>query len=195
MARTALVTVPDEGAAWMVRDALKEGGISAEIERAGADHPYTTTALARPMRIWVPADQAPRARELLAALEADMANHEEELASEALAAGGVDPESAPPPSDRSAPRLSWALALGLLLPIPVVCLYARAHRLGALFLGVFVVAVLYAPPWELRLFGFSEPDEDAAMGLLAPALKVVDVAVGLPLVMVRRRRAARAILN
>ena len=87
MARAPLVAVPDEGAAWLVRDALADGGVTAEVERAGPEHPYMTSVLAHPMRIFVPAEQLEQARLLLAGLEAELASHPEELAAQALAAG------------------------------------------------------------------------------------------------------------
>jgi hypothetical protein len=190
MGRAALVTVPDEGAAWIVRDALAAGGVSCEVERVGLDHPYSANALARQMRIFVAEEHLAAAQRLLAALEGEVANHDEDLTAEALAAGrpeDVPGKDAPPPGRD--PRISWALALGLLLPIPAVCLYARASRLGAVLLGVFVMGMVYCPPWDLQVLGFSDPKEDSVIGLIAPGAKVADLAVGIPLVALRRRRA------
>lgn len=197
MARAALVTVPDEGAAWMVRDALNEAGITVQIERALADHPYMASALARPMRIWVQAEDLERARQLLAALEAELANHQDELSAEAVAAGRPSGEAPADPSrldERPLPRLSWALALGLLLPLPAVCFYARAPRLGAVFLGAFLIGIVYTP-WSDLGDWLDVGEEPFAPALIAPAAKVADLTVGLPLVLLARRRAARARLN
>jgi hypothetical protein len=96
MARAPLVTVPDEGAAWIVRDALTARGVTADVEPARREHPYAANALARPMRIWVPAEQLDRARSLLAALEEEIRNDEKELSAEAEAAGSAE-AAAPQP--------------------------------------------------------------------------------------------------
>jgi hypothetical protein len=193
MGRVALVTVPDEGAAWVVRDALATGGVTCEVQRVGLDHPYTANALARQMRVFVQDEQLAEARRLLAALEGEVANHDDDLAAEALAAGHLT-EEAPvrEAGPRSEVRISWALALGLLLPIPVVCFYARASKIGALFAGIFVVGMVYAPPWHLHVLGFSDGYDESLVGLMAPAAKVADLAVGLPLVVMRRRRALQS---
>jgi hypothetical protein len=189
MGRVALVTVPDEGAAWVVRDALGAGGVSCEVQRVGLDHPYTASALARQMRVFVPDEQLAEARRLLAALEGEVANHDDELAAEALAAARLSEEAPVQEAGARADlRISWALALGLLLPVPVVCFYARASRIGALFAGIFVVGMVYAPPWHLHVLGFSDFYEESLVGLMAPAAKVADLAVGVPLVVARRRR-------
>jgi hypothetical protein len=89
MARAPLLTVPDEGAAWVVSDALTAGGVTVEVEHAAAEHPYTVNALARPMRLWVPAEQLERARSLLAALEQEIASDEKDVSAQATAAEEV----------------------------------------------------------------------------------------------------------
>jgi len=188
MGRTALVTVPDEGAAWTVRDALAAGGITCDVERAGLDHPYTANALARQMRIYVEEEQLAEARRLLAALEGEVANHDDDLTAQALAAGRLADEAAaaePPPVQRE-PSLSWALVVGLLLPLPAVCLYARASRLGLLLVGLFVVGLIYALP---EMNGFELPEEDRALFFIAPAAKLADLLVGIALVLFRRPRS------
>jgi hypothetical protein len=193
MGRTALVTVPDEGAAWVVRDALAAGGVPCETERVRLAHPYTASALAREMRIFVDDAHLVEARRLLAGLEGEVANHDEELTAEAMAAGRpTDEHGAKEVQEKpEVPSLTLALAMGLLLPVPAVCLSARANRLGLLFLAAFVVGLVYGP---LSIFGFSsdeESDDLTPAGLIAPAAKVADLVVGIPLVIVRRRRAAR----
>jgi hypothetical protein len=177
MARAPLVTVPDEGAAWMVRDALSADGIEVQVERAGPDHPYTANALAKPMRLFVAEQDLERARGLLAALEAEIAGSDDELHAEALAAGSKD-ELAAAPAERALPRLSWAIALGVLLPIPVVCFYARAWRTGALFAGLYLAG--------LACLFLGHPGL-----MLTPASKVADLSAGLPMVALARRRAER----
>jgi hypothetical protein len=176
MARAPLVTVPDEGAAWMVRDALTAEGIGVEVERAGPDHPYAANALANPMRLFVATEDLDRARALLAALEAEMAGSEDELQAQAMAAGHRNPDLAAAPGERSVPRLSWAIALGLLLPIPVVCFYGRAFRTGALFAGLYLAG--------LACFFLGHPGV-----ALTPAAKLADLSAGLPMVALARRRA------
>jgi len=189
MGRTALVTVPDEGAAWMVRDALAAGGVTCEVEAAGADHPYTANALAKPMRIFVAPEQLAEARRLLAALEGELANHDEDLTAQALAAGRlIDEESVKETPANQPPSLGLALVIGLLIPAPVVCFYAKANRLGVLFVLVFILGLFGGP-----LFRPSDSDEDdATLGLVAPATKVVDFAVGITLVVTLRRRARKS---
>jgi hypothetical protein len=176
MARAPLVTVPDEGAAWMVRDALSSEGISVEVERARPDHPYTASALAKPMRLYVAEEDLDHARVLLAALEAEIAGSQDELNADALAAGNKEAPAAAL-GERSVPRLSWAIALGLiLLPLPVVCFYARAWRTGALFAGLYLAG--------LACMVLGHPGV-----ILTPAAKLADFSAGLPLVVLARRRA------
>jgi hypothetical protein len=181
MARAPLVTVPDEGAAWMVRDALSTEGISVEVERAAPDHPYTANALAKPMRLFVAEEDLERARAVLASLEAEIASSQDELHAEALATTNPEAELAAP-GERSVPRLSWAIALGILLPIPVVCFYARAWRTGALFAGLYLAG--------LACMFLGHPGV-----ILTPASKLADLSAGLPLVVLARRRAQHRRLN
>jgi hypothetical protein len=119
MARRSLVTVPDEGAAWVVRDALAAGGVTAEVEPAGAEHPYATTALARPMRVWVPAEQLAHARNLLAALEEEIAGDEKDLSAQASAAGQV--EAADAPARRSGYWFLYNLVLVVAMLMGAIC--------------------------------------------------------------------------
>jgi hypothetical protein len=165
------VIVPDEGAAEMVRAALVEAGIQPQFARARPDHPYHPTVFAEPWRVTVPAERLQDARNALARLEHDVAEEAdaqarawegrhglagEEPTPEPLAdagspgragapAGTLKPDDQPLPSGtRRAPRLLTALALGFVLPFPVVCFYARARRLGAILLGLFVASVALA---------------------------------------------------
>jgi hypothetical protein len=121
MARAPLVTVPDEGAAWVVRDALTVGGVTAEVEPAGAEHPYAGNALARPMRIWVPAEQLERARSLLAALEEEIANDERDLAAQAETAGQGQAADVP------ATRRSGYWFLYFLIEVVIILLGAASY--------------------------------------------------------------------
>jgi hypothetical protein len=184
MGRTALVTVPDEGSAWVVRDALAAGGVACQVERVGMENPYMANALARQMRVFVANEQLPEARRLLAALEGELANHADELTEEALAAARPDEEPAPAPAEWR-PRVSAALALGLLVPIPLVCLYARISWLGLLFLVLFLASLANIP--ELR-FLESVAELEWPLSVTGLTTKLGDLIVGV--VVVARRRAA-----
>jgi hypothetical protein len=173
-----------------VRDALAAGGVTCEVEGARVEHPYMASALARPMRIFVADEHLAEARRLLAGLEGDAAN-DDELAAQALSAGRlVDDESVKEVPPDEPPSLGLALAFGLLLPAPVVCFHARANKLGMVFLGVFVLGLFFGP---LSIFGLGDDhEENSTVGLIAPVAKVADVAVGIPLVLLRRRRARKS---
>jgi hypothetical protein len=131
MARAALVTVPDEGAAWIVRDALTSRGVTVEVEPAGAEHPYAANALARPMRVWVPAEELDRARSLLAALEEEIANDETELSAEALGAGEAQAAGAAA-SPRSGYWFLYFLSLFVIILIGGICYIANPHEIEGL---------------------------------------------------------------
>jgi hypothetical protein len=127
MARIALVTVSDEGAAEMVRAALVDAGVQPEFERVYLDHPYRASALAESWRVFVPADRLTDARNALARLEHEMA---EEVEAQAMA---WQPRSESDPDLPLLPRrwrpsrqaVLWTLALTALFPFLAVCLYAR----------------------------------------------------------------------
>lgn len=157
MPRTALVIVPDEGAAEMVRAALVEAGIQPEFERAFPDHPYRASILAEPWRVFVPAERLKDAQDALARLEHDVADEadrqsrawhgRDEGEVDALAAelsAGDAPAAEQEPAARHGPRIGWALALAFLLPVPAVSFYAGARRAGAIFIGLFVASVALA---------------------------------------------------
>jgi hypothetical protein len=137
----------------MVRAALVEAGIQPEFSRALPEHPYHPSVLAEPWRVTVPADRLEEARLALARLEHDVAE-EADLQSRAWhGREGLDEGEEPRRTSSDAvggliggrrPKLLTALALGFVLPFPVVCLYAGARRLGALFLGLFLAGVLFA---------------------------------------------------
>jgi hypothetical protein len=186
MGRTALVTVPDEGAAWTVRDALAAEGVTCEVERVGLENPYMASALARQMRIFVPDDQLAEARRLLAALEGEVANQDDDLTAQALAAG--EAADAPTPS-KPAPKLSWALALGLLFPIPYVCFYAGIRWLGLIFLVIFLVGGAFAVP-ELEDLGLRAALESWSATTVLAAAKAADLLLGLGILLARPRGRA-----
>jgi hypothetical protein len=148
----------------MVRAALVEAGIQPEFTRARPEHPYHPTVFAEPWRVTVPEAQLADARAALARLEHDVAE-EADLQARAWAwksvdseqrggrrptGEGVEPDDAAdfavgelqlPPLRRQRLRFWTALALGFVLPFPAVCFYAKARRLGALFLGLFLAGV------------------------------------------------------
>jgi hypothetical protein len=207
MSRVALVTLPDEGAADLVRTTLAEAGIPVVIERARPEHPYVGSALAAPWRVLIAEEQLKEAQAALARLEIEMG--EEVEAQAALAevrradpnvarAAGTGERSPDATDTRRLPRISLALALALLFPFPVVCFYARAWRRGAIFLGVFVAALalmLAKGIWDYQL---------AALGgeglltfgeqlfLIFLATKLADLFVGVGRVVLLRRQALRA---
>jgi hypothetical protein len=84
-----LVIVADQGAGEIVRTALAEVGIHAEVRRSYPEHPYIVAPLAEPWQILVPAERLTEAKQVLARLEHEM---QDEVEAQALAAG-------PAPSD------------------------------------------------------------------------------------------------
>jgi hypothetical protein len=141
MARVALVTLPDEGAADMVRGALNEVGIQPDFERVFLEHPYRSSILAEPWRVFVPADRLAEAQAAVARLVHDMAAEVETQAmawswrdqgqgqaqDDARARQGADP--APARAWRpSRATVAWALALTILIPFLTVGLYLRVAR-------------------------------------------------------------------
>jgi hypothetical protein len=134
MARAPLVTVPDEGAAWIVRDALTAGGVTVQVEPAGAEHPYAVNALARPMRVWVPAEQLDRARSLLAALEEEIGNDDKQLSAEAMAAGHGQAAAVPGPP-RSGFWFLYFLTLVVVILLGAIGYLTDPHRVESLGLG------------------------------------------------------------
>ncbi len=129
----------------MVRAALVEAGVEPQFARAIPDHPYRPTVFAEPWRVTVPSSQLRQGQDALARLEHDVADETERQArawyGREEAADSETPTSSGPP--RQHPRLGWALALAVALPFPTVCFYVRAHRMGALFLGIFVAAFAF----------------------------------------------------
>jgi hypothetical protein len=188
MGRTVLVTVPDEGAAWIVRDALGAGGVTCEVEGVRREHPYAAGALAREMRIFVADEQLAEARRLLAGLEGEVANEQDELAAEAMAAGRTLEEAArgAPTAPQGPPKLRWALALGLLVPLPVVCYYARVRWLCFVFVVTFFVTLAYAAQ-ELEEMDLREALGGWSATTVLLAVKVADLLLGLGFVLARRR--------
>jgi hypothetical protein len=149
MARVALVTVPDDGAAAVVSQALADAGVGAEVERARIEHPYQVSALARPLRVYVAAEHLAEARAVLERLQLEMSEETDAQAAAAVAPPGVvDPGPAAKATtflarDEKGARLPWALALAGVLPFPAVCLYARIPRIAGLLLGLCLATLGY----------------------------------------------------
>lgn len=195
MADVALVTVPDEGAAETVRAALAEVDIPVRLERARPENPYRVQVLAGAWRILVPQERLADAQVLLARLEREMA---EEVDAQAA---GWEPEAAaaapPEVPRRPGPKISFALALGALLPFPVSCFYVRARWRGAIWLGLvvaaFVLAMVDDGGYQLLPFGEDSP---LAYGdrllLVCIFAKLADLFVALLLISLRRRWPAPA---
>jgi hypothetical protein len=212
MALVALVTVPDEGAVGVVTAALADAGIEAHVRPATPDHPYQTSALAKPFRISVAEADVEEARKVLARVQHEMAEEVDAQAAAAVPeARARGPESALPDVGHRRPRYSWALALAFIVPFPAVCFYARAVRAGALFLGLFLVSVGYSFTggiWQVEPLGSPTPvsgphDQDeidwdeawhrgGIILLLAGGAKAADLAVGLAAIARGRRRRAAA---
>jgi hypothetical protein len=191
MADVALVTVPDEGAAETVRAALAEVDIPVRLERARPENPYRVQVLAGAWRILVPEERLAEAQLSLQRLEKEMA---EEVDAQAA---GWEPEGAaaaatPEVPRRPGPKISFALALGALLPFPVSCFYVRARWRGAIWLGLVVAAFVLAMAGDggYRLLPFGE-DSPLAYGdrllLVCLFAKLADLFVALLLIAFRRR--------
>jgi hypothetical protein len=209
MALVPLVTVADEGAAGVVSAALADAGIDADVRPVAQEHPFQASALARPLRISVEEDQIGEARKVLARVEHEMTEEADaQGAAAAIAAAGEGViGKGPSKNGGGGPRFSWALAIAFLVPLPVVCFYTRAFRTGALFLGLFLVALGYSfagGAWEVQVLGGPAPvrapsdqdeerDQDLAdrrgtIFALAGAAKIGDLAVGLATIALGRRR-------
>jgi hypothetical protein len=113
----------DEGALEVAREALEAAEIPVEVVRRG--DAYFGSLTPDPFELRVPQPLLDDALRVLRALAVEI-----ELTNE----GATDEE--PPPAERPR-RLSYAVALALLLPFPVSCLYARARRLAYVLLGAF----------------------------------------------------------
>jgi hypothetical protein len=203
MSRVVLVRLPDEGAADLVRTTLAEVDIPATIERDRPAHPYAGTMLPAPWKVFVAAEKLKDAQGALARLEMEMAEEVEAQAAlppvDASSADGASTTAGP--VDRSdtrrLPRVSLALAFALLAPFPVVCFYALAWRRGAVLLGLFVATLsllLAGTMWGYRpavgrdvLLTYGDQ-----LLLAFIMIKLADLFVGLPRVVLLRRQAQRA---
>ncbi len=128
----AISVVRDEAAAELAREALDAVGIEVEIKRLGGNA-YFGSMTHEQWEVRVPED---RQREAMA--ELDRLGQEVELA--AIAEAGVPAGDDSDDLDEEQPRkIAWAIALGLLQPIPgAACMYARAFRVGLIVFGASI---------------------------------------------------------
>jgi hypothetical protein len=161
----AVTTLREAAGAEVAREMLAEHGITAEIKRLGYN-PYFGAPTAAEFEVRVPAES-------LAAAQALFDGMAEELERAALAEAGVPPDEddarggddLPPPELRPR-KLSWAIALGLVGPIPGCgILYARAFALGWTMVGL-----------SLAMFAATVALNTDFVGVLI-ALKAADVIV------------------
>lgn len=184
-ALVAVATLRDEGAADVARELLEERGIEVEL-REVAPNRYFGSPTAVEIEVRVPADRADDARAALAALE-------EELEAAAVAEAGVgrpvDGDERPgerlPSVEERPKKISWAIALALIFPVPflpVGLLYARAPRLLPLALTALSLSLL-AVGNVTRDFGLI----DVGYALVFVGVRVID-AITAPLFVVRYNR-------
>ena len=164
----AVTTLRDSAGAEVAKELLAERGITAEIRRMGYN-PYFGSPTAEEFEVRVP-------EEALADAEALLDGMAEELERAALAEAGVPPgdddergaTELPPPELRPR-KVAWAVALGLVGPLPgCALLYARSFALGwsmaGASLALFVAAVVAGNPDWLAIVGGLK----AADTLIAP---------------------------
>ena len=165
MKMVAITTMRDAAGADVAKELLAEHDIPVELRRLGAN-PYFGSPTAAEYEVRVPEESLARAQALLDGMA-------EELERAALAEAGVPPEDddarggdeLPPPELRER-KVSWAVALGLVGPIPGCgVLYARAFALGWTMVGV-----------SLAMFVASLAINPDFFGVLL-ALKAADVVV------------------
>src|SRR3954471_12349585 len=109
MALVPLVTVPDEGAADVVRSALDEVGIPVELHRVRPEDPYRGSVLAAAWGVMVPEERLDEARRWLDRVQEELADEVESQAGVAEASEAVAERV--PDAPRRSPKISWALGL------------------------------------------------------------------------------------
>jgi hypothetical protein len=165
MKMVAVTTLRDAAGAEVAKEMLAEHGISAEVRRLGYN-PYFGSPTAEEFEVRVPEESLVEAQRFFEAMH-------EELERAALAEAGVPPDEDDvrggddlPPPELRARKVSWAVALGLVGPIPGCgVLYARAFALGWTMVGV-----------SLAMFVASMAINPDFFGVLL-ALKAADVIV------------------
>ena len=153
MKMVAVATLRDAAGAEVAREMLAERGIRVEIKRLGMNA-YFGSPTAEEFEVRVPADRVAEAQAVLDAMA-------EELERAALAEAGVAPgdddarggDELPPPELRPR-KVAWAIALGLVGPIPGCgVLYARAFALGWIFVGASVALFVASGAINPDFFG------------------------------------------
>lgn len=149
MKMVAVTTLRDTAGAQVAEEMLRDRGIPVEIRRMGYNA-YFGAPTAAEFEVRVPEDRASEAHALLDGMA-------DELAAAAIKEAGVPPSDEeergsaelPPPELRPR-KVSWAIALGLVGPVPGCgLLYARAFAIGwtmfGLSLALFVATVAINP--------------------------------------------------
>jgi hypothetical protein len=158
MKMVAVTTMRDAGGAEVAKEMLAEHGITVEVRRLSGYNPYFGSPSNEEYEVRVPEGDVDGARALIAGMA-------DELERAALAEAGVPPgeddarggDDLPPPELR--PRKpSWAVALGLVGPLPGCgLLYARSFALGWIFvgiaLGIIVTAIAVGNEHAFAMYG------------------------------------------
>ncbi len=138
MKMVAVTTLRDAAGAQVAKEMLADRGITVEIRRMGYNA-YFGAPTAEEFEVRVPEDAVAEAHGVLDGMS-------EELERAALAEAGVPPgdddarggDELPPPELRPR-KVSWAVALGLVGPVPGCgLLYARAFAFGWTMVGLSV---------------------------------------------------------
>ncbi len=141
--RVAVTTMRDAAGADVAKELLGEHGIEAEIRRLGMNA-YFGAPTAEEFEVRVPADRVDEAHEVLRAMAEEL---ERAAVAEANVPPGADEPSStelPPPELRPR-KVAWALALGLVGPVPGCgLLYARAFALGWTMLSASLALFFFA---------------------------------------------------
>jgi hypothetical protein len=162
MKMVAITTVRDPAGAHVAEELLRDRGIPVEIKRLGYNA-YFGAPTSEEFEVRVPEDRAAEAHALIDGMA-------EELERAALAEAGVPPSaddergsSELPPPELRPRKVSWAIALGLVGPVPGCgLLYARAFRIGWTFVGMslllFLVGVVANPDLLMIVLGLKGLD-------------------------------------
>ena len=144
MTMVAVTTLRDAAGAGVAEEALNDRGIPVEVRRLGVNA-YFGSPTAEEFEVRVPSDRLAEAHAVLDALEGALA---EVLLAEAGVPPSADDErgsSDLPPPELRPRKPSWAVALGLVGPLPGCgLLYARAFRVGWTFVGASLALAVAA---------------------------------------------------
>src|SRR4051812_40397999 len=139
MNMVAVTTLREPGGAEVAKEALADRGIPVEIRRLSNFTLYFGAPAPEEFEVRVPPEHLEEAQEVLEALR-------EEMELNVLAEAGVpadDQSDELPPPERRPRKLAWAVAIAMIAPVPGCgLLYARAFRLGYLFMGLSVALLV-----------------------------------------------------